>query len=308
MYNDKNSTAYRLVNSFRTFFSTMGAPEGLWTDNQPFKAAEFQDLLREFNVSWHSSSPHYSQSNVRAEAKIKAIKKLVSGSTVGGKWDANKMAHAFRNAPRCGGGPSPAESVFGRPIRDSLPSHARSFAKEWQRQTDELERRVEVSRERSRKFYDATTHTLPTLAVNDRVLIQDPISSLWSTPGKVIKIGPNRDYLIRTPNGKEYRRNRRHLLRRDPVMPWQPEPAMTYAEAVSGQHTEQEEPTTTTVTPKPTAALAAENQPADPPAAPQTAQRNRRNMARDDQPTRQQPPRTRRPVYDVNNPNSEWST
>lgn len=56
-------------------------------------------------------------------------------------------------------------------------------------------------------------------------------------------------------------------------MPWQPELAMTYAEAVSGQHTEQKEPTTTTVTPKPATVPTEENKPADPPAAPQTAQR-----------------------------------
>ncbi len=221
------------------------------------------------------------------------------------------MAHAlmlFRNAPRCGGGPSPAESVFGRPIRDSLPSHARSFSKEWQRPTDELERRVDASRERSKKFYNATTHTLAALAVNDHVLIQDPVSLLWSTPGKVIKIGPNRDYLIRTPNGKEYRRNRRHLLRRIPTMPAQSEPAMTYAEAASGQRREQEAAEATPKPPQTTDAAVAAPEPAAPPAPPPAAPRNRRNMVHDAQPTRKQPLRARRPVYDVNNPNSEWST
>ena len=211
----------------------MGAPEGLWSDNQPFKAAAYQDLLRKYNVSWHSSSPHYPQSNGRAEAEIKQIKKLVCGSKVGGRWDADQMAHAlmlFRNAPRCGGGPSPAESVFGRPIRDGLPAHARSFAKEWQRPTEELERRVEAAREKSREFYNAHTHTLAELVVGDHILIQDPDFSLWSTPGKVIEIGSNRDYLVRTADGKEFRRKRRHLLRRVPIMP---SPAMTQRQQVA---------------------------------------------------------------------------
>ena len=141
MYNDKNTTAHRLINSSRAFFATFSAPEGFWSDNQPFKAAAFQDFLRTYNVSWHSSSPHYPQSNGRAKAEIKQIKKLICGSKVGGKWNADKMIQAlmlFRNAPRCGGGPSPAESVFGRPIRDGLPAHKRSFTKEWQRPTEEL--------------------------------------------------------------------------------------------------------------------------------------------------------------------------
>jgi hypothetical protein len=103
MYNDKNTTAHRLINSSRAFFTTFSVPEGFWSDNQPLKATEFQDFLRAYNVSWHSSSPHYQQSNGREEAKIKQIKKIICGSKVGGKWDADKISQAlmlFRNAPR----------------------------------------------------------------------------------------------------------------------------------------------------------------------------------------------------------------
>jgi hypothetical protein len=190
LYEDKNTTANRLVNSCRPLFETMGAPEGFWSDNQPFKAAFFQDSLAKFNVSWHSSSPHYPKSNGRAEAEIKQIKKLVCGSKTDGRVDPDKMAKAlmlFRNAPRCGGGPSPAESVFNRPIRNGLPSRHRSFTNEWQREPEELERRMTASREKSREFYDANAHTLAALKVDDHVLIQDPDTSRWSIPGKVIE-------------------------------------------------------------------------------------------------------------------------
>ena len=107
IYDDKNTTANLLVNSCRTLFATMGAPKGLWSDNQPFKAAFFQDFLAKFKVSWHSSSPHHPQSNGRAKAEIKQVKKLVCGSIVDGRVDLDKLAQAlmlFRNTPRCGGG------------------------------------------------------------------------------------------------------------------------------------------------------------------------------------------------------------
>jgi hypothetical protein len=97
-----NTTANRLVNSCRPLFETMGAPEGFWSDNQPFKSAFFQDFLAKFNVSWHSSSPYYPKSNGRAEAGIKQIKKLVCGSKTDGRVDPDKLAQAlmlFRNAP-----------------------------------------------------------------------------------------------------------------------------------------------------------------------------------------------------------------
>ena len=303
LYDDKNTSANRLVNSCRPLFATMGAPEGFWSDNQPFKAAFFQDFLAKFNVSWHSSSPHYPQSNGRAEAEIKQIKKLVCGSKTDGRVDPDKLAQAlmlYRNAPRCGGGPSPAESLFNRPIRDGLPAHTRSFKKEWQREPEELERRVVAAREKSEKFHNATAHSLAVLKVDDHVLIQDPDTSRWSIPGKVIEVGPNRDYLVRTENGKEFRRNRRHLLRRVPVMPGMPGPAMSYAEAAGGQRPVPHQPSSVAAVPEPPEAAV----PADEPAQQPPARRTRQRRPRDRQPTRQQPKRSCRKVFDFNNPDS----
>ena len=269
MFDDKRTNAYRLINATRDFFASTGAiPIRIWTDNQPFQAAEFQDFLKRFGVAWGSSSPHYAQSNGRAEAEIKTMKSLVTGSKTNGKWDADKMAQElllFRNAPRCGGGASPAEAVFGHPI--------------------------------STAFYNRTAHPLAELSVGDHVLIQDPTSGQWLTAGMVTEAGPNRDYLIQTTNGKVFRRNRRHLLRRVPAMPIQPIPAIdqqqqrtaTYAEVTSGRlHPE---------------ALTAEEAPATPPPtahAPQQPQIPAQPIRRSN---RNRPP----PRYDTNNPASEWT-
>ncbi len=185
MFQDKRTNAHRLINATRDFFlSTGGVPIRLWTDNQPFQATEFQDFLEKFGVTWSSSSPHYSQSNGRAEAEIKAMKSLVIGSKINGKWDADRMAQAlllFRNAPRCGGGASPAEAVFGHPIRDTLPAHPRSLTDKWQRPEEELKERTEAARERSATFYNRTAHPLSDLSIGDHVLIQDPTNGQWLT-------------------------------------------------------------------------------------------------------------------------------
>lgn len=174
------------------------------------------------------------------------MKSLVIGSKINGKWDADRMAQAlllFRNAPRCGGGASPAEAVFGHPIRDTLPAHPRSFTNQWQRPEEELKERTEAARERSAAFYNRTAHPLTDLSIGDHVLIQDPTNGQWLTAGEVTEVGLNRDYLIKTNNGKVFRRNRRHLLRRVPVLPTPPTSSMehqlnqpsTYAEAAGGR-------------------------------------------------------------------------
>ena len=98
------------------------------------------------------------------------------------------------------------------------------------------------------------------LSVGERVLIQDPTTLRWDIPGTVLEVGPNRDYLVRTTAGKEFRRNRRHLLRHSPTMPGpgagQSRPA-TYAEAAGDQRPT---PPAETANPEPTvdAAQAAE--------------------------------------------------
>ena len=318
MFRDKNTTAWRLSNAFRDFFSTFGAPIRLWTDNQPFKAAEFQDFLQSYGVTWGSCSPHYQQSNGRAEAEVKTMKTLVHGAKVGGKWNEDKMARAlllFRNTPRCGGGPSPAESVFGRLIRDALPCHARAFSKEWQRPEEELQHRTEAARGRSEAFYNATAHTLAALSVGDHVLIQDPKTQLWTTKGTVLEVGPNRDYLIRTASGTELRRNRRHLRHRTPVIltkqPATQQRPTTYAEAAGGSRSQQTTPAAAETVPAPPTAEA-DAQGTPPEAADPPEQQPRHVHFQDGPPARRpirQSNRTRGPPrYDVNNPNSEWTT
>ena len=151
-----------------------------------------------------------------------------------------------------------------------------------------LERRMTASREKSREFHDATAHTLVALKVDDHVLIQDPDTSRWSIPGKVIEVGPNRDYLVRTGNGKEFRRNRCHLRQRVPVMPGTPGPTTTYTAAAQGHHAAPNLNQNVAATlPEPPEPATAE-EPAPQPPARRTRQRRPRNI----QPTCQQPKRS----------------
>jgi hypothetical protein len=61
--------------------------------------------------------------------------------------------------------------------------------------------------------FNKTAHPLPPLAIGDQVVIQNSMTKRWSTPGVVVEIGPFRDFLIKTPAGWLYRRNRRFLRR-----------------------------------------------------------------------------------------------
>ena len=194
----------------------------IWSDNGPqFSAAEFKDFAKNWGFSTGTSSPHYPQSNGLAEAAVKSMKKLITGSWTAGSFDVDKFAKSlllFRNAPRSGAA-SPAQMVLNRPVRDALPAHRRSFAPEWQQKTDVLEKRARRAKDIQIEHYNKTAHQLPPFSIGDHVVIQHPISKCWSTPAVVVEIGPNRDYLLKTPAGRLFRRNRRMLRKRIPVMP-----------------------------------------------------------------------------------------
>ncbi|EFX75160.1 hypothetical protein DAPPUDRAFT_250935 [Daphnia pulex] len=65
-----------------------------------------------------------------------------------------------------------------------------------------MEKRSQGDRERQQKMLEKTTNyynrdakDLPELTIGDHVLIHNPDSKRWTTPGVVVETGPNRDYM-----------------------------------------------------------------------------------------------------------------
>ena len=91
---------------------------------------------KKWGVLQHTSSPHYPRSNGRAESGVKAAKKLLRC------WDLRRCRldeEAWTrgilqqwNTPGSHGA-SPTQIIYGRPIRDTLPSHPQLY----QRQPDD---------------------------------------------------------------------------------------------------------------------------------------------------------------------------
>ncbi|XP_045025183.1 uncharacterized protein LOC123469907 [Daphnia magna] len=237
-FRDIKTSARAIIGHIRTFFSSVGAPVAFWSDNGPqFGAAEFRRFLADWGIIPLTSSPYYAKSNGRAEAAINTMKTLIRGSWTSGAFDEAKFAKSilrFRNAPRSGGA-SPSQLVFNRPVRDCLPAHRRSFAPEWQKATDTLEKRARQSKELQIPHYNKRTRPLAAFVVGNHVLIQHPVSKQWATPGIIVEVGRHREYLIKTPAGRIFRRNRRFLCPRIQIFPGtgsaptatpiQPEPA-----------------------------------------------------------------------------------
>ena len=110
----KNSTFKTIRKCLLTWFSTFGVPEEIATDGgPPFNSYDFDAFLNKWNVRRRLSSAHYPQSNGRAEAAVKSIKRISTGNIdkSTGHIDTDRATCAIlghRNTPNQETGISPA--------------------------------------------------------------------------------------------------------------------------------------------------------------------------------------------------------
>jgi hypothetical protein len=207
------------------WFSTFGVPEELSTDGgPPFNSMEYDSFLMTWDVRKRLSSAHYPQSNGRAEATVKTIKRILLGNVnrVTGEIDTDTAAAAImthRNTPSQSTGVSPAVTLFGRPIRDHLPDTPRELRPEWRailkaREQALAKRHLRITMAPARK-------QLQPLKPGDSVSIQNQRGNKpkkWNSTGTIAEALPNRQYQVVVDGSRHVTLRKRRFLREiDPV-------------------------------------------------------------------------------------------
>ena len=135
-----------------------------------------------------TSTPHYPQSNGKAEATVKSMKKIISMCWNGQALDNNQLCRAllqYRNTPSRKDGLSPAQKLYGRPVQDTFPAHPRSFSSEWQRTMEDAEQKAKSTLEKSAEFYNLHSRSLPEIRAGSNVAIQNSstkaMGHIWSS-------------------------------------------------------------------------------------------------------------------------------
>ena len=116
----KNTKAPIVIKELKEVFSRFVSPVEVVSDGGPqFSCKAFQDYAKEWGFQHTLSSPTHAQSNGKAEAAVKNVKKLLKkcGAINDEFW---KGMLAIRNTP-LSSGKSPAQLLLGRSLRDSLP-------------------------------------------------------------------------------------------------------------------------------------------------------------------------------------------
>lgn len=216
-----------LIRHLRSFFGTFGVPVELSSDGGPeFTAARTADFLRLWQVEHRVSSVGFPQSNGRAEVAVKTAKRLLASNTgPTGSLNHDRFLRAMlqlRNTPDPDCNLSPAQIVFGHPLRDSLPfvnrlekfsnPHIRPMWRQaWAAKEEALRTRM------SRTTESLTAHTRPLrpLAPGETVFLQNQLGRhprKWDRSGVVVESLGHDQYRVKVDgSGRLTLRNRRFL-------------------------------------------------------------------------------------------------
>ena len=207
---------------------TFSIPDECATDGGPkFTAATTQQFLKEWGAHHRLSSVALPHSNCRAEIGVKTVKRLITNNTDShGSLDTNALQQAilqYHNTPDPNTKLSPAQCIFGRPIKDFipiLPGHYKPHPT-W---SDTLAAREEALRNRHMKAverWSEHTRRLPPLAVGNHVRIQNqtgPHLTKWDKTGIIIKVRQFDQYVVRVDgSGRVTIGNQKYLRKYIPV-------------------------------------------------------------------------------------------
>ena len=220
------SGATGLCTALRKLFATFGVPVELASDGGPeFTSKLTEDFLQRWGVEHRQSSSYLPSSNGRAELAVKATKRLLTDNiNANGDLDTDKMLRALlmkRNTPDPGCKLSPAEVLFGHPLRDTLPYIKKdinifdnpqvsdSWRSAWKSKEESPRTRYVKSMERLNEH----TRTLPKLRIGDRVFIQNQAGrnpTRWDRSGVIVAVKDFDQYLVKVAgSGRVTLRNRR---------------------------------------------------------------------------------------------------
>ena len=201
----ESKTASCVIMKMKMIFSRQGIPETLIADNVPFSSAEFEQFAAEWHFTVVTSSPRYPKSNGEAEKYVGILKKLLLKCAEDGT-DPNIALLRYRNTPVTGMQYSPAQILFGRRLRDTLPVKPSLL-----KPITPTDSRKQLRRRQNyqAKYYNRGARQRKDFKEGESVrVIVEPKTNEWVPAVVSEKHSTPRSYIVTTDKGHTLKRNR----------------------------------------------------------------------------------------------------
>ena len=188
-------------------FARLGIPKYLISDcGTQYTSLKFKIFTEKWEIKHIFSSPGHHSANGKAEAAVKVAKHIMMKACRDGS-DPQLAILEQRNTPRADTGLSPAQMMFGRKTRSTLPNFPEKPYKVSQNQYSASKTKREKGKQSVKKSFDKRAKDLPAIPDDTSVYFEHRENKEWIL-GKIVKRISDRTYIIKPSNDSTYRRNR----------------------------------------------------------------------------------------------------
>jgi len=202
----QSKRASDVIYCLKVHFTRHGLPMEVCSDNNPFNSSEFRDFAQRYDFKHTTSSPHYAQTNGKAENAVKCAKRLME-KAIEDKQDPFLALLAWRNTPSEQLGPSPAQIMFGRRTRTHLPLTAELMRGQYDATAHDG---LTAAKTRQAAYYDRGAQSRPPIPIGNTVRTRWNDGEEWRK-GKIVDVLPYRSYNVQFEDGSVLRRTSKHV-------------------------------------------------------------------------------------------------
>lgn len=170
----KPATTQRVIGALLKMFSCFGIPRSITADNGPqFRAADFSKFCNSYGIHLNLSTPYWPEQNGAVERQMRNIGKRLKISAIQDtdwKTDLYEYLTLYHSTPQETTGLSPGQMMFGRDIRNRIPSIHQPPKLRWEEAKDKDMRMKEYHQTYANQERHAKDHNLKR---GDVVLMRD---------------------------------------------------------------------------------------------------------------------------------------
>ncbi|KAK3737378.1 hypothetical protein QZH41_011513, partial [Actinostola sp. cb2023] len=203
-------TASNVILKLKNHFARYGCPDRVISDNGPqFMSDAFASFSKAWDFEHRTSSPGNSKANGKAESAVKTAKRLLRKALDAGT-EPYLAILEYRNTPTQGMESSPTQRLMNRRTRTLLPTTNALLQPRvvYPETVKDLNRR----KQQQSAHFNRNARDLPSLDEGDTVRMK-PFrlgEKRWKKATVTSRLN-ERSYMVETPEGDKYRRNRSHL-------------------------------------------------------------------------------------------------